>query len=257
MKRFLCLILALVLLPVVSLAVPDESALIGCWVSLDNQYSEANFVRMIVFYDNHIAYCTMQDFYFNSKLDKNPVTQSLVKWEYQSGCIFLTDTETGKESRMYLLDDNCISYTQKRSGNLYHKVNNPESDDLPLSQNPTGKDPIIGSWYIMLDYKEAPQTGETAGKNYMLYIMIFEESGTISAISGESLESSGLYANGSAVGTWSKDEDGRYTVNILGLGSNKAEISGDRLLVQMTQDIWYSMQRMNMGGWYTDMILRY
>lgn len=127
---------------------------------------------------------------------------------------------------------------------------------LPAAAPAEQQDPILGAWYIMLDYSEYPATAESAGKKYMLYIMIFEEDGTISGISGESLETTGLYANGSAIGTW-QNNGGAYTVNMIGVGSNAAEFSGDRLLVQMTGNVWYSMQRMNWGGWYTDLVFRY
>ena len=118
------------------------------------------------------------------------------------------------------------------------------------------QDPITGAWYIMLDYSEYPATAETAGKDYMLYIMIFEPSGRISAVSGESLQTTGLYAYGSTVGTWEKNGDA-YTVSLIGVGINSAEFSGDRLLVQMTENVWYSMRRMDLANWYTDMIIRY
>ena len=114
-------------------------------------------------------------------------------------------------------------------------------------------DPIVGAWYIMLDYKDY-QVPETAGKNYMLYIMIFEESGVLSGISGESLEGSGLIANGSSIGTWSKDGD-KYVINMIGVGSNSAMFFGRNLLVQMLPTVWYSMQRMNLGSWYTDLVV--
>ena len=117
-------------------------------------------------------------------------------------------------------------------------------------------DPIIGAWYIMLDYREYPETEQTAGKNYMMYIMIFEESGTISGVSAESAQDTGIAAACSAIGTWT-NSDGKYTVNLIGIGSNSAEFIEDRLLVQMTQNVWYSMQRMNLGSWYSDLVYRY
>ena len=126
---------------------------------------------------------------------------------------------------------------------------------VPLVSFSESADPILGAWYIMLDYTEYPVTAETENKNYMFYIMIFEENGTVSGVSGENLKTTGLYAYGSSVGTWSND-NGKYTVNMIGVGSNSAEFDGDRLLVQMTTNVWYSMQRMNKGGWYTDLIIR-
>ena len=126
---------------------------------------------------------------------------------------------------------------------------------FPVCSFADDQDPIVGAWYIMLDYREGPQMAETAGKTYMFYILFFEGSGNISAVSGEATESFGLTASGSRVGQWVK-ENGKYSLSIVGIGTNPAEFSGDRLLVQVTTNVWYSMQRMNLGGWYTDMIVR-
>ena len=116
-------------------------------------------------------------------------------------------------------------------------------------------DPIVGAWYIMLDYKDIPASTETAGKDFMFYILFFDEFGTVSGVSGESLESTGLYANGSGLGNWTKSGE-KYTVNMIGVGETSAELSGDRLLLQMLPAVWYSMQRLNMGSWFSDIIVR-
>ena len=126
---------------------------------------------------------------------------------------------------------------------------------IPIVSFSSDIDPIIGSWYIMLDYNEIPPTADSAGKEYMLFVIIFDETGNISCVTAESLENIGLYANGSILGTWSNN-DGKYIVNMIGVGSNSAEFSDDRLLLQMTPTVWYSMQRLNKGSWYTDIIVR-
>jgi len=126
---------------------------------------------------------------------------------------------------------------------------------LPTAAPAEDKDPIIGAWYIMLDYRDIPETPESAGKNYMIYIMIFDDSGSITGITAEDIQNSGMVAQGAAIGTWSKTDDG-YTVNMIGVGSNRAEFSDDRLLVQMVQNVWYSMQRLNMGSWYNEIVIR-
>ena len=116
-------------------------------------------------------------------------------------------------------------------------------------------DPIVGGWYIMFDYTEYPDPSQVDGKEYFIYVMFFEEDGTISGVSGESLLNGGLTANGSAIGSWTNNGSS-YTLNMIGIGSNQAEFSGDRLLVQMTENVWYSMQKMNWGSWYTDLVIR-
>lgn len=119
-----------------------------------------------------------------------------------------------------------------------------------------GKDPIIGAWYIMLDYKEGPSVQEAADKNYMIYILFFNDDGTIDGISAEDLQSSGMVVEGASVGKWSNDK-GVYTANIMGIGSSSPTIENDRLLLKMVDNIYYSMRRLDMGDWYTDIVYRY
>jgi len=115
-------------------------------------------------------------------------------------------------------------------------------------------DPIVGAWYMLIDYSRYPFP-EMQGKNYMIYVLIFEESGIISGISGESAQGDGLTASGSTLGAWVKNGDS-YTVSMIGIGNNKAEFHGDRLHVQMLDNIWYSLQRMDFSDYYTDVIVK-
>lgn len=117
-------------------------------------------------------------------------------------------------------------------------------------------DPIVGAWYLMLDYSNAPQTGETKDMKYSVLVMIFEEDGTLSCLSGDSTKTNGLTGQGAAVGTWQKN-GGAYTVNIIGSGSNRAELKDGRLLVEIMQYTWYSMRPLECGSWYSDIVVRY
>lgn len=119
------------------------------------------------------------------------------------------------------------------------------------------KDPIIGPWYIMFEYKDSPYEDEMlAGKNYMIYILIFEESGTISGMSGESMKGIGFYGSGSTVGTWLKAGD-TYAATITGIGTSNPTIENDRLLIRMTENVHYVMRRMEIGDWNKDMVFKY
>lgn len=121
---------------------------------------------------------------------------------------------------------------------------------VSLSEN---ADPIVGAWYVMFDYKDYPPSAETAGKNYMLYMLFFDQSGVISGLSAEYADT-GWTASASVVGTWS-NADGAYTVNLIGIGSFPAEFSNGRLLVKIAENAWYSMRSMEWSDWYTDIIL--
>jgi len=118
-------------------------------------------------------------------------------------------------------------------------------------------DPIVGGWYIMLDYNHMPYDDTLAdGKNYMIYTLFFEESGTISGFSGESIQGTGFYGYGSTLGTWLKNGDG-YTVNIIGIGISNSTIENDRLILFASDNIYYSMRRLDWGSWENDLIRKY
>lgn len=118
-------------------------------------------------------------------------------------------------------------------------------------------DPIVGGWYIMLDYNDMPYDDTLAdGKNYMIYMLFFEESGTISGFSGESIQGAGFYGYGSTLGTWLKNGDG-YTVNIIGIGISNSTIENDRLILFASDNIYYSMRRLDWGSWENDLIRKY
>jgi hypothetical protein len=116
-------------------------------------------------------------------------------------------------------------------------------------------DPIIGGWYIMLDYRDVPYQADVEGKTYMVYLMFFDDDGTISGISGERSTTTGLSALGSSIGTWSND-NGVYTANLVGIGAINPTIENDRLIVQMTEGVYYSMRRLELGSWYDDILYR-
>ena len=118
------------------------------------------------------------------------------------------------------------------------------------------KDPIIGAWYIMLDYEQGPSSPESSDKNYMIYVLFFDEDGTVNALSGEELKSTGFYCQGSPVGKWSNDK-GSYTVSIMGFGTDNPTIENDRLLFKVIDSVYYSMHRLDMCDWYTDIVYRY
>jgi hypothetical protein len=124
---------------------------------------------------------------------------------------------------------------------------------LPATASASDQDPIIGGWYIMFDYREIPTMPETEGKMYMLYIMLFEKDGSIYGITSERGETLGLSAMGSAIGTWSKDNN-IYTVNIVGVGTSNPTIEDDRLIIKMTDTVCYSMRRLEMGSFYKDIV---
>lgn len=115
------------------------------------------------------------------------------------------------------------------------------------------QDPIVGGWYIMFDYHDMPYTDPSAdGKNYMIYTLFFEESGTIAGFSGESTQNIGFLGSGATYGTWQKDGD-VYTVNLFGIGASHPVISNGRLYIQV-MNVYYSMRRLFWASWEKDLI---
>ena len=117
------------------------------------------------------------------------------------------------------------------------------------------KDPIIGGWYITLDYRDIAGTAGAENRAYMIYIMYFEDTGTITGISAESSTSGEFVSQGSVIGNWSRQGDD-YTVNVVGLGETHPTIENGRLIVKMVDTVHYSMRRMEQGSWFTDILYR-
>ena len=127
---------------------------------------------------------------------------------------------------------------------------------LPAAALAADPDPIVGGWYVSFDYRDSPYKDPSIeGKDYMFYILFFQDDGLISGVSGEHLTESGLTANAAGLGKWS-NENGVYTASIIGLGSINPVFDGDRLLVEMASSVYYSMRRLEIGSWYTDLVIR-
>lgn len=63
MKRFACLLLVLLLLPLVSLA--DESKYVGCWASYDHLTTGAPAMSMLYLAEDHTCYFVIQSFHID------------------------------------------------------------------------------------------------------------------------------------------------------------------------------------------------
>ena len=124
---------------------------------------------------------------------------------------------------------------------------------LALAEEP---DPIVGAWYVMLDYTEYPgSTKEIEGRSYKIHIIKFEVDGSFSLINTIAMQTGEIESMGSKMGKWEKAENG-YVLSMYGGGTNKAEFSEGNLLVQVMKEAWYVMHPMIIGDWYTDFIFR-
>lgn len=126
---------------------------------------------------------------------------------------------------------------------------------LPAASALCDDDPIVGAWYVMFDYKTYPDQSSVVGKDRMIYILFFEPDGTIIGMTMDKPVTGDADLQYDVLGTWT-NSSGSYSLSIIGMGTSGAQFSGDRLEVQMMSNVWYSMQRMNMSDWYTDLIVR-
>ena len=119
------------------------------------------------------------------------------------------------------------------------------------------QDPIVGLWYVTFDYSAYPgDMTEIGDRSFMIYIVKFDDNGSVTVISAEADKSGSIQAQGAKMGTWARNGD-IYDVNILGIGSNKAELSDGSLLLQMTENVWYAMRPMVIGDWYSDIVVKF
>ena len=127
---------------------------------------------------------------------------------------------------------------------------------LPAATMAAAPDPIVGAWYLSLDYRETSTDDPfMAGKKYMVYILIFDESGTIYSMVAEANQSYGFYGSCSTAGAWVQ-AGGTYTASLSNIGTCNPTIENERLIIRITENIWYSMRRLELGSWTDDLIYR-
>ena len=114
-------------------------------------------------------------------------------------------------------------------------------------------DPIMGAWYIMLDYSAYP--ADSGGKSLLLYVLLFDNQGKVFATTTEIMMDNTVNSLGDCVGEWSNN-DGVYTVSLIGIGTSNPTIEDDRLIIKMYENIHYSMRKLDFGSWYTDLVMR-
>lgn len=127
---------------------------------------------------------------------------------------------------------------------------------IPAVSMAAEPDPIVGAWYLMLDYTKSPyEDSSFENKNYMIYVLFFEEDGTVSGFSGESIQGVGFYGAGTIRGTWLHAGD-IYAANISGFGTSNPTIEDGRLILWASGNIYYSMRRLEWSSWTDDLIYR-
>lgn len=127
---------------------------------------------------------------------------------------------------------------------------------IPAAALAADPDPIVGAWYLTLDYRETSSDDPIiAGKKYMVYILIFDESGTVYNMVAESNKNLGFYGSCSTAGAWVQS-GGTYVVSLSNIGTCSPTIEDGRLIIRMTENVWYSMRRLEPGSWTDDLIVR-
>lgn len=115
-------------------------------------------------------------------------------------------------------------------------------------------DPIIGAWYVDIEFSEGPKIAET--ENYIRAIMIltFEESGDISLSEIDYTPNNVEAVSAAICGKWERSGLVGYTTSIIGIGVNDAYIRDGVLYVIIADGVYYGFHRMDHFGWYTELI---
>ena len=99
-------------------------------------------------------------------------------------------------------------------------------------------DPIIGHWYLLFDKNVSPELASNFQDNdYIFMIFSFLSDGTILQSEIDIKDKTGNPYSGSA-GKWERSGYD-YSYSIIALGSGKALLEGDSLLLQMQNSTIY------------------
>ncbi|MBO7711764.1 MAG: hypothetical protein J6S50_03105 [Oscillospiraceae bacterium] len=117
-------------------------------------------------------------------------------------------------------------------------------------------DPIVGAWYVIFNYKELPPQPAIEEKDYVVNVFVFEPSGALTFFALDAKKDNTREAYADISGKWTKKDD-KYTYSGIGIGNNLGlELDGDIIKVQITDNIWYVMHRMEWDSFYDTMIYR-
>ena len=116
-------------------------------------------------------------------------------------------------------------------------------------------DPIVGCWYIDVEMRDAPNIPDLAGLTRSIFVLVFEEDGTILRFSVDFKDNNILDpAMNGVVGKWEKSGDD-YITKVFGIGEKPAYIREKKLISETVAPGAYLVAyKMITLDWYSEMM---
>lgn len=163
MKRFFCLLLVLLFLPLVSFA--DNNPFVGVWIY--HAPSSMNSRKIIVYQidEHNNVYYSSQVFY----LDGSPasIESAVYSCEYSGNCVIIKSGDSVIKE-LYRVSDYCLSSDKSKTYGFYYlsiekqetykAITAPDPNPVPVvSSDPVNNDPC-GKWSFYYDIREWPKS---------------------------------------------------------------------------------------------------
>lgn len=127
---------------------------------------------------------------------------------------------------------------------------------VPASALAADQDPIVGSWYMYYEKSLSPEFADLfQNSDFVVCVYIFTEDGSIVCTESDITGKSGNPII-SAAGKWS-NENGEYSYSIVGLGTGKALIDEESILVQLqNSNLYMKFRKLIPFDFYADYVTK-
>ena len=117
------------------------------------------------------------------------------------------------------------------------------------------RDPIVGSYYALQDYKLYPETAPDDSIDMIIMVLTFYEDGTIMNTENDISGRTGKQVFSSA-GKWEKTDTG-YKISLIGLGEGEGILEEDAVLIPLQNFGHLRLHKLITLNPYKDYVLNY
>lgn len=128
---------------------------------------------------------------------------------------------------------------------------------LPVISFSEEPDPIVGSYYILLNLTGTPFESSADGIVTSVFVVTFDDSGRVYYLEQDFYDDKSTSKDPRMIGEWKK-EDSKYIVSILYVGTKEAYFENDILYVALfVKDQYYALRKMTPIDLYEEVFFDY
>ena len=125
MKRLICFLAVLLLIPVCSVADIDESFICGVWVCDSHGSADSASLRVFQLLDNHVAYYVGKFYYPENTEIARPASEAFFTWEQSEddyGYTIVISSPDSVYETLYFIDGGTLAYYPDGKGLTFLKA---------------------------------------------------------------------------------------------------------------------------------------